>query len=103
MATNKRIDVLDVLRGIAIFGMIISHASLFGNDAVSKTDKLVSEMATLFVDGRFYTIFAILFGASFAIQQPRVSQKELVKSDPRQIRSIFFQQPTLPGLQYFLH
>ena len=75
MKTNKRIDVLDILRGIAIFGMIIAHASKFSTDPVSNADNLVSEIVSLFIDGRFYTIFAILFGASFAIQFMRVEAR----------------------------
>ena len=66
--SSQRINVLDMLRGIAIFGMIISHAALFSGEASSTAGKLFADASGLFIDGRFYTIFAILFGAGFAIQ-----------------------------------
>ena len=82
---NQRIDVLDILRGIAIFGMIIAH---FASDNVtSKADIVTDKIITLFVYDRFHTIFAILFGAGFAIQFARAKAND-EKFVPRYLRRL---------------
>ena len=74
---NERIQVLDVFRGIAILGMIISHLA----DRADQTqpgwwlNKLVQDWVAYFIDNRFYTLFAILFGAGFAIQLMRAKSR----------------------------
>ncbi len=67
--TAERIQVLDVLRGIALFGMIISHLDGYEERAPRSTlSQVMSDGVKYLIDDRFYTLFAILFGAGFAIQ-----------------------------------
>jgi|GEM_PF-2463437 len=71
---NERIEVLDVLRGIALFGMIIVHCDGYGIKEGSLND-IIGRIEVLFLDDRFYSMFAILFGAGFAIQLIRSKAK----------------------------
>ena len=71
---EQRFTVLDILRGIAILGMIISHFD--GHSSLnSGIDHITGDFVNWFVDGKFYTIFAILFGAGFAIQLLKTKEK----------------------------
>ncbi|MBK5273262.1 MAG: DUF1624 domain-containing protein, partial [Bacteroidia bacterium] len=73
--STKRIQVLDVLRGIAIFGMIISHFDAYGINDSDFLSGIVSQGVGYLIDDRFYTMFAILFGAGFAIQFIRAKDR----------------------------
>ncbi len=73
--STERIQVLDVLRGIAIFGMIISHFDAYGINDSDFLSGIVAQGVGYLIDDRFYTMFAILFGASFAIQFIRAKEK----------------------------
>ena len=71
---TERIEVLDVLRGIALFGMIIVHCDGHGIKE-GRLNDIIGRIEELFLDDRFYSIFAILFGAGFAIQLIRSKAK----------------------------
>jgi uncharacterized protein len=68
-APPQRIASLDVLRGVALFGMLLVHFAAIGSDRVDNDG--LSRFVSLFLEDRFFTIFGILFGASFAIQLQR--------------------------------
>lgn len=87
MATNpatpiqprKRIDIADVLRGIAVMGIIVLHSiehfnfysfpSTEGQSAfLNFTDKAIWNGMFFTFGGKAYAIFALLFGFSFFIQ-----------------------------------
>ena len=71
---KKRYIILDALRGFAILGIIMANFPEFSlrtfGDPASHTasDKVVQALLTFFVDGKFYTLFSLLFGMGFAIQ-----------------------------------
>ncbi len=71
---KKRYIILDALRGFAILGIILANFPEFSlwtfADAASHTagDRVVQALLTFFVDGKFYTLFSLLFGMGFAIQ-----------------------------------
>lgn len=68
---SKRIEVLDILRGIALLGMFVVHFIDFGSPPTGAIERGIQQSYDLFLEGRFYTIFAILFGVGFAIQLNR--------------------------------
>ena len=75
---SERIDVLDVLRGIALCGMFVVHFNNYaaaGFEAAggepSGAVRVLERIIELFVDGRMYTMFAMLFGVGFAVQLHR--------------------------------
>lgn len=82
--TTERIAIVDILRAVALFGIIISHASLSflagqeptpGFNEFSSLDKVVNDLADLLTFGKFFAIFAFLFGMSFAIQLDNAARK----------------------------
>ena len=69
-ALSERIDVLDVIRGIALFGMYVVHFHDYAAEAAGDSPTAfmtgIDHLTGLFFDGRFYTMFGILFGVGFA-------------------------------------
>lgn len=85
---KERIDILDVLRGFALLGVMIDN--LFGftgwtyfTDEHRKslstwpTDGVIAAVENIFVSGKFYSIFSLLFGIGFSIILIRNEQKGL--------------------------
>ena len=64
---QDRIGVLDVLRGIALLGMVLVHFHDRSNDPGSGIGHLYDRVVPLLFDTKFFTIFGILFGAGFAV------------------------------------
>jgi uncharacterized membrane protein YeiB len=75
---NKRIDVLDYLRGFALMGIILVNIlpllEVTLPDAKT-TDAAYLRFLYLFVEGRFYTIFTFLFGVGFYLFITRANAK----------------------------
>ena len=74
-----RIAEIDALRGWAILGMVLVNAGtlsgywLFPEQWTSIADKVAIQFVTIFVEDKFFTLFAYLFGLGFAIQMNRAS------------------------------
>jgi len=70
---TERIDVLDVLRGIALLGMFLVHFndSAAHVEAASGLTAIYQRTVSLFFEERFWAMFAILFGVGFAVQLRR--------------------------------
>jgi uncharacterized membrane protein len=72
-----RIEVLDVLRGIALLGMFLVHF----NDKATASDAgwgftaAYQRGVSLFFEERFWAMFAILFGVGFAVQLRRAEAR----------------------------
>jgi uncharacterized protein len=74
---NARIDAVDALRGFALAGIVVAHmieqfiaaprpaaAWIVESNLI---DNVVNIASVLLVTGKFYSMFAILFGMSFAV------------------------------------
>lgn len=81
---NTRIDVADVLRGIAIGGIIlihfVEHMNFFSYPEPSSAfwagvNSAVQDVIFFLFAGKMYAIFALLFGLSFFIQHDNQAQK----------------------------
>ena len=81
---TERIAVVDVLRAFALLGIIVTHAEmgfLAGLPPApdfmlsSPLDRIVHGAVAVLVESKFFSIFAFLFGLSFAIQIDRADQK----------------------------
>jgi uncharacterized protein len=81
---QARINAVDVLRAVALFGIAINHSEFeflagpppypeFGQ--VLPTDAWVSQVVGWFTSGKFFTIFSFLFGLSFAIQLENAARR----------------------------
>src|SRR5262245_10177163 len=72
---SERIDVLDVLRGVALLGMFLVH---FNNGAVpagSGVGAVYQKAVPLLFEERFWAMFGILFGVGFAVQLRRAEER----------------------------
>jgi uncharacterized membrane protein YeiB len=76
---NKRIELLDYLRGFALLGIILVNilALLSVKHPVPHSaDAAYQRLLYVFVEGRFYTIFSFLFGVGFYIFISRANEKK---------------------------
>lgn len=75
---KKRFIILDALRGFALLGICLAnypefslYSFLSAEDAASLQtpglDRVLRYLLYFFVDGKFYTIFSVLFGIGFSI------------------------------------
>ncbi|MEM6724804.1 MAG: DUF418 domain-containing protein, partial [Bacteroidota bacterium] len=76
----ERLEVIDALRGFALFGILFANLySFIGYNtlrpaeiiALPIADKSVLFFINWFVEGKFYSTFSILFGVGFALQAQR--------------------------------
>lgn len=82
---NSRIQVADALRGIAVAGIILIHACEhfnlywsgipFNRALVAGWEEPVERFMWWLLAGKMYTIFALLFGLSFYIQNDNQTQR----------------------------
>ncbi len=76
-APRERIFALDVLRGIAMFGVLIAYCmwslGSLPEENWSTLDHALAGFAGFAVDGKFYTLLAFLFGLGFSMQLGRAS------------------------------
>jgi len=78
VAPLERIFTLDALRGFALMGIaLVNVQGLIGVrvPAVGPADRLVENLVTFFVEGRFYPIFAFLFGVGFFVFMRNAERK----------------------------
>jgi uncharacterized protein len=73
---TERIHSLDVLRGLALLGMLIVHFHDHSLD-IHGFDGEVRTFIWRFVEGKSHGTFALLFGAGFAIQLRRTEARGL--------------------------
>jgi len=77
--TSERILALDVLRGFALFGVLLAYALWnLGNppwDTYSQADRILQFALATLVDTKAYTLFAFLFGLGFSMQLTRAETR----------------------------
>ncbi len=71
----ERIQALDILRGFALFGVLLAYTVWnLGSppeETYNSTERLLNQVLSVLVDTKFYTLFAFLFGLGFSIQLTR--------------------------------
>jgi len=76
---DSRIDIADILRGLAVMGIVILHSiehfnfysfpdTSFQSSFLNFTDKAIWDSLFFTFGGKAYAVFALLFGFSFFIQ-----------------------------------
>jgi uncharacterized protein len=93
---SERIQVLDILRGLAIFGILMVNMQYFTNPwgAPSLTadssaiDHVVAWIINAFFASKFYTLFSFLFGLGMSIQMSR-AERAGVRFAPLYLRRLF--------------
>ncbi|MCR6687368.1 DUF418 domain-containing protein [Pseudoxanthomonas sp.] len=81
VAPGERVATLDALRGFALLGILLMNiegfvgpmlASTTGMDpALAGADRTVDALVYFFVQGKFFTLFSLLFGMGFAVMSHR--------------------------------
>ncbi|MEO6347600.1 MAG: hypothetical protein ABIO60_06785 [Aquaticitalea sp.] len=88
ISLSERADILDILRGIALLGICLANYPDFSlyvfqmPEVVAKMptamiDKCVAYFHFIFIDGKFYGLFSLLFGIGFSIILLRSRSKRL--------------------------
>ncbi len=74
---RERIDIVDILRGFALIGVIVANfQSMISWDYLSGTvDAATVWFLENLVSGKFYRLFAFLFGLGFALQMARLESR----------------------------
>jgi uncharacterized protein len=103
ISSSERILFIDVLRGMALFGILAANMRAFfapldcyENIGVlyhGRADMVVSWLMDTLVQGKFISIFSFLFGMGFAIQMTR--------ADARGVRFLSFYPRRLLALALF--
>ncbi len=85
VSLSERIQFIDVLRGMALFGILAANMRAFfapldaygdiGALFHSRADVLAQLFIDAFIQGKFITIFSFLFGMGFAIQMSRAEAR----------------------------
>lgn len=82
---SERIDAMDILRGLALVGILLMNVEWFnraiaslGSQDTSLTglDHAIGWLIRCFVEGKFYKLFALLFGMGFAVMLIRAKEAE---------------------------
>ncbi len=83
----ERVELLDVLRGVALFGVFLMNFTVFAGAGVMATDQQVAALPTVTVDAvlegllailvmdKANTLFAFLFGLGFYLQMQRLESR----------------------------
>lgn len=82
--TSERIELLDILRGFAIFGMFTVNLTVdqpftdaFWDQTFGPLDRMTMFLVDLFTNGRFITLFSFLFGIGVFIQFERARARQV--------------------------
>lgn len=87
-SASERVELLDGLRGFALFGILLANILYWSGWIFVPDEQRVAlagaggERAQYFfhhafVDGKFYTLFSLLFGIGFALQLSRLESRGL--------------------------
>jgi uncharacterized protein len=81
---DERLVVIDILRGFALFGILVVNMIYFAHPIyrgvidlswASSIDRAAELVIKLFAEGKFFTMFSFLFGLGLAIQLQRAAAK----------------------------
>jgi uncharacterized protein len=78
VAPAARIIEVDIVRGFALFGVLLVNMYGFGADSIawnSPTDKLAFAITRVFFESKSWTLFSLLFGFGFAVQMQRAQAR----------------------------
>ncbi|HUP64328.1 MAG TPA: DUF418 domain-containing protein [Thermoanaerobaculia bacterium] len=96
VAPGERILLLDILRGFAVFGILVVNILYFSGPLewvvaprwTEVWNRVANALITILFAGKFYSIFSILFGIGFAVQMIRSEERGLPLAG-RYLRRLF--------------
>jgi uncharacterized protein len=82
LPVRERIQSLDTLRGVAVGGILLANVLVFfglifmppdriAGLPTASADRIAALFERVFVDGKFYSVFSLLFGIGFGLQLAR--------------------------------
>ncbi len=83
ISTSNRIDTMDILRGFALVGIALMNVEWFNrtitmigqfDNSLTGADWGAGWFIRLFVEGKFYKLFSVLFGMGFAVMLIRAQE-----------------------------
>jgi len=77
LGADERLHALDILRGLALVGMIVVHFHQFMRREGTGLDDLIGWAVYIFVEQKAWGTFAFLFGVGFAILLRRLDARGL--------------------------
>jgi uncharacterized protein len=86
LSVRERSQALDVLRGVAVGGILLANILVFFGltfmppdraAAPTAADRVALFLEHVFVDGKFYSTFSLLFGIGFGVQLSRAGDAAL--------------------------
>src|SRR3954470_21733974 len=95
---KERIVIVDVLRGFALFGVLLGNFSSMLTNNVPQTiidahatniDRFLNEVHGIFIENKFMCLFSILFGYGFGVIMERLEKKN-INSTPFFLRRMFW-------------
>lgn len=106
--SKERYIILDALRGLALLGIFLAnfpefslysflHSEATAEMPTAGIDRIVRYLQYLFIDGKFYTLFSLLFGIGFSIIISNAMRKQVNGF------SIFYRRMTMLLLIGFVH
>ncbi|WP_455584212.1 DUF418 domain-containing protein [Bacteroides sp.] len=106
--SKERYIILDALRGLALFGICLANFPEFSLYSFLKSeataemptagiDRIIRYLQYIFIDGKFYTLFSLLFGIGFSIIISNAMRKHVNGF------SIFYRRMTMLLLIGFVH
>jgi uncharacterized protein len=81
----ERVAVIDMLRGLALCGILLIHVATFARPGAppglgymgTVLNELILAGLILFIEAKFFCLFALLFGVSFAVQRESADRRGL--------------------------
>ncbi len=82
---SERIVTIDVLRGFALLGILVVNMEMFSHpvqrivlpidSATGAVDRVADWLVRCFGEGKFYSLFSLLFGLGFGLQLLRAEER----------------------------
>ena len=108
LPTAQRIPTLDILRGVALMGILIMNMPGFGTSFFAgadgsrlwpgQLDQLAEDLRDLLFSGKFNSMFSLLFGIGFTLQFERMRQR-----DPLGAPRVYLRRVAVLGAIGLLH
>ncbi len=108
LPATSRIQVLDILRGFALLGILIMNMPGFSTSFFAeadgshlwpgKLDQLAEQVRDMLFSGKFNSMFSLLFGVGFTIQFAR-----MFDSDPERAPALYLRRLLVLGVIGVLH
>ena len=71
VASSERVELIDILRGFALLGILTVNFWGTSGESVRRLDLILSKTLDIVVSASFYPLFSFLFGLGFAVQLQR--------------------------------